>query len=113
DTSTIEFKYRGELHRMTSVKVSADYFKTMGIDLLAGRFFNDSHVDQHTRSAIVNETAAKRLGIQQASEAFITFPYCDSIPVQVVGIVRDFNVLGFEQQIQPAVYTIGNEACVF
>lgn len=113
DTSTVEFKHQGELFRMTSVKVSTDYFNTLGIDLLEGRLFNEGHADQHTRSAIVNETAAKRLGLQQTGDANITFPYCDSIPVQVVGVVRDFNVLGFEQQVQPAVYTIGNEACMF
>lgn len=113
DTSTVEFKHRGEGYRLTSVKVSADYFNTLGIDLLEGRLFNEGHADQHTRSAIVNETAAKRLGLQQTGDAYITFPYCDSIPVQVVGVVRDFNVLGFEQHVQPAVYTIGNEACMF
>lgn len=113
DTATWEFKHHGEIHRLTSVKISADYFQTLDIDLLDGRLLNDSHTDQHTRSALINETAAKQLGLQHAGDAFITFPYCDSIPVQVVGVVRDFNVLGFEQQIQPTVYTIGNEACAF
>lgn len=113
DTATWEFKHRGKVFRMTSVKISADYFNTLDIDLLNGRWLNDSYADQHTRSAIVNETAAKQLGLQQADDAFISFPSCDSVPVQVVGVVRDFNVLGFEQQILPTVYTIGNEACTF
>ncbi len=113
DTSTMNFKHQGEIYRMTSVKVSADYFETLGIDLLKGRLFSDHHADQHTRSAIINETAAKRLGLQHLDGTYISFPNCDSIPVQVVGVVRDFNVMGFEQHIQPAVYTIGNEACVF
>ncbi|GGG81058.1 ABC transporter permease [Parapedobacter pyrenivorans] len=113
DTSTVAFKHRGEAYRLTSVKVSADYFNTLGIDLLEGRLFNNGQADQHTRTAIVNETAARRLGLQQTGDAYITFPYCDSIPVQVIGVVRDFNVLGFEQHVQPAVYTIGNEACMF
>lgn len=113
DTSTVAFKHRGEAYRLTSVKVSADYFNTLGIDLLEGRLFNNGQADQHTRTAIVNETAARRLGLQQTGDAYITFPYCDSVPVQVIGVVRDFNVLGFEQHVQPAVYTIGNEACMF
>ncbi len=113
DTSTMAFKYRGEAYRMGSVKVSRDYFETLGIQLVDGRFFTDSHTDQNTRSAIVNETAAKKLGLQYAGGAFIAYLDCDSIPMEVVGIVKDFNVLGLEQQIQPAVFTIGNEACVF
>jgi len=115
DTSTVDFKHLGKPHRMKSVKISTDYFKTLGIGLVEGRLFNDNYADQHTRSAIINETAAKRLGLQQAGngESWIAFPYCDSIPIQIVGVVRDFNVMGLEQQIQPTVYTIGNDVCSF
>lgn len=113
DTSTMNFKHEGASYRMGSVKVSQDYFKTLNIDLIDGRSFNDSHADQHTRSAIINEAAAKRLGLKHAGGTYISYPDCDSIPVEVVGIVKNFNVLGFEQEIQPTVFTIGNDACVF
>ncbi|MBD1434161.1 ABC transporter permease [Sphingobacterium sp. DN00404] len=113
DTSTMNFKYKGNLHRLGSVKVSKDYFGTLDINLIDGRLFTDSHPDQHTRSAIINETAAKKLGLQYAGGAYITYPDCDSIPMEIVGIVKDFNVLGLEQQIQPTVFTIGNDACMF
>src|SRR5690606_3872853 len=82
DTSTMAFKHHGEIYRMTSVKISTDYFEALDIDLVEGRLFNDSYVDQHTQSAVVNEAAAKQLGLQQAGETLITFPYCDSIPVR-------------------------------
>lgn len=113
DTSTMTFKYQDKNYRIGSVKVSKDYFETLGIQLIDGRLFNDSHADQHTRSVIVNETAAKKMGLQNAGGVFMTYANCDSIPMEVVGVVKDFNVLGLEQQIQPAVFTIGNEACVF
>lgn len=113
DTSTMNFKYRGELHRLGSVKVSKDYFETLDIKLIDGRLFTNSYSDQHTRAAIINETAAMKLGLQRAGGTYITYPDCDSIPMEIVGIVKDFNVLGLEQQIQPAVFTIGNDACIF
>lgn len=113
DTTTVTFNHGGTGYRMASVKVSTDYFKTLDIDLVEGRMFDQSHTDQHTRNAIVNETAAKKLVLDESLGANITFPYCDSIPVQVVGVVKDFNVSGFENNIQPVVYTIGNEACMW
>ncbi len=113
DTTTYFFRHAGSTVRMGSVKVSADYFGTLGIQLMQGRLFNESYADQHTRSALLNETGARRLNLENPIGAVINFPHCDSIPVRVVGVVRDFNVSGFEQVIQPVVYTIGNEACIY
>jgi len=113
DTSTMNFKHNGKIHRLGSIKISKDYFETLDIKLIDGRLFSDNYNDQHTRSAIINETAAMKLGLQRAGGTYITYPGCDSIPMEVVGIVKDFNVLGLEQQIQPAVFTIGNDACIF
>src|SRR5690554_70687 len=113
DTTTVTFNHAGTGYRMASVKVSTDYFKSLDIDLVEGRMFDHSYTDQHTRNAIVNETAAKKLNLDEPLGANITFPSCDSITVQIVGVVEDFNVSGFENNIQPVVYTIGNEACMW
>jgi len=45
--------------------------------------------------------------------ASIAFPDCDSVPVAIIGVVKDFNVSGLENKVQPVVYTIGNKACRF
>ena len=113
DTSTTTFKSGDKEYRMTSVKISKDFFITLKVELMDGRLFDESYADQHTRSAIVNQTAANLLGHKDGKETFIAYPGCDSLPIRVVGVVRDFNVLGMEQQIQPSVFTIGNDACVF
>ena len=113
DTSTWKFKYNGTAYRMNSVKVSTDYFKTLHVALVQGRLFNDSYADQHTRTAIINETAAKNLNLSDPVGKIITFDHCDTVPVQIAGVVKDFNVHGFETLVQPVVYTIGNKACVY
>jgi putative ABC transport system permease protein len=113
DTSTFPFRNKGKDYRMKSVKVSTDYFKTLGVPLKKGRYFTDEVQDQQTRSAVINEAAAKKLGMADPVGEVITFPGCDSIPVRIVGVVKDFNVQGFESAIQPVVYTIGNQACMF
>jgi putative ABC transport system permease protein len=113
DTSTIGFKVEGKEHRMASIKISSDYFKTLQIPLVKGRFFNEELNDQNTRTAIINETAAKNLHLDDPIGKIITFPFCDTVPMQIVGVVKDINVLGFEKAVQPVVYTIGNNACMY
>jgi len=113
DTSTVSFNYNGKQYRMGSVKVSTDYFKTLNVALLKGRSFNESFADQNTRTAVINETAAKMLQVTSPGAQVITFGDCDTVPVQVAGVVKDFNVQGLESAVQPMVYTIANKACMF
>jgi putative ABC transport system permease protein len=113
DTSTVAFNHAGNAYRMASVKVRTDYFSTLDIALAQGRMFDHGFNDQNTRNAIINEAAARKMNLEHPTEAVISFPYCDSVPVQIVGVVKDFNVLGFENSVQPVVYTIGNKACMF
>lgn len=113
DTSTFAFKYDDHLYRMASVKVSDAYFATLGIQLVKGRMFDSRNADQNTRSAIINESAAKKLNLADVPGKTISFPGCDTIPVEIVGIIKDFNIAGFENLVQPAVYSIGNSACMF
>lgn len=113
DTSTHAFKTGGLPYRMASVKVSDDYFKTLQIKLLQGRYFDGRFVDENTQSAIVNEAAVQKMKLKNPVGKTITFNGCDSIPVQIVGVVKNFNVQSFESAIQPVVYTIGNKACMY
>jgi putative ABC transport system permease protein len=113
DTSTFSFKHNGKPYRMSSVKISKDYFKTLQVALVKGRYFTDAFADQNTRTAVINESAAQLLNLPNAIGQTITFPMCDSVPLQIVGVVKDFHVGGFERKVQPEVYTIGNKACMF
>jgi putative ABC transport system permease protein len=113
DTSTAGFKYNGRPYRMSSVKVSTDYFRAMHVKLKQGRDFTSETRDQNTRTAVINIAAAETFGIANPVGKYINFPGCDSIPMEIVGVVSNFNVYGFESQVQPAVFTIGQKACMF
>src|ERR1700744_2044751 len=113
DTSTFAFKNKGNVYRLSSVKVSADYFKTLGVPLKAGRLFTNDISDQQTRTAVINQSAVKKMNLRYPIGEIVTFGDCDSVPVKIVGVVKDFNVQGFESEVQPVVYTIGNKACMF
>lgn len=113
DSSTYNFQFQGEKVRMGSVKVSSEYFEALEVPLINGRYFNDSYADQNTRSAIINETAARKLGVENPLGKTISFGGCDEGDVNIVGVVKDINVHGFESAIKPMVYTIENKACMY
>lgn len=111
DTTTSEFRFAGTAVRLNSTKVSIDYFKTMDIKLLQGRLFADDHPEDLDNTAIINETALKKLGVANPIGQLLYFPYCDSIPYTVVGVVKDFNVQGLQTAVQPVVYSTSNAHC--
>lgn len=113
DTTTYAFKCEGKIYRMSSQKISTDYFKTMSIGLKQGRYFTDEAADQNTRTVVINESAAGKLHFADPIGKNITFPDCDSVPMRIVGVVKDFNVQGFDSEIQPVVFTVGQKACMF
>lgn len=111
DTTTWEFNYAGNSVRLNSTKISVDYFKTMDIKLLQGRLFAADHPEDLDNTAILNETAFRKLGGSNAIGQQIRFPFCDSIPYTIVGVVKDFNVQGLQAAVQPVIYTTSNAHC--
>ncbi|HEX2443742.1 MAG TPA: ABC transporter permease [Vicinamibacterales bacterium] len=94
---------------------SADYFKTMGIRLKSGRFFDDRDgrepqpVDlgyRVPRVAIVNETFAKTFWPTVADPVGRRFKFNDDKApwMTVVGLVRDIKHYGLERPMRPGVY---------
>ena len=80
----------------------ADYFKTYGIEFVAGRPY---HVSDTIREYVVNETLAKKLGYLNPSDILgktINFrSKGEGFPI--VGVVRDFNALSLKQPMSPVV----------
>jgi putative ABC transport system permease protein len=111
DTSSLEFRYAGKKVRLNSDRVSIDYFKAMNIQLLRGRLFENGRAEDLNNTAIINETAAKKMSIENPVGQTIYFPFCDTIPYTIVGVVKDFNVQGLQYQINPAIYTTSNAHC--
>ncbi len=85
--------------------VMADYFETMGIELLTGRFFTEQDCRPDSeRTVIINETFARRLGSnRQALDKRIAFQGSKNW-MRVVGVTRDVKHYGLDQVMRPAVY---------
>ncbi|SKB48643.1 ABC transporter permease [Daejeonella lutea] len=113
----VKIKPRGSSddHRIAFfVGADKDFTKTFGVHLLDGRTFdtvNDS------ASVILNETAAKMLGITRADEQLVEIPSAASgglsyqaisdsnlpFEAKVIGIVKDFHFQSLRDKIEPLV----------
>ena len=84
---------------LTSMMVDDYFVPTLHMQLLKGRNFSRAFSD--SASVILNESAAKLLGWNDPLGKFITYPGKDDQRFQIIGIVKDFNVVSLRNTIDP------------
>lgn len=86
--------------------VGSDYFRTFGVQLVAGREFTESDRLGTQRVAIVNEEFARKFNLGAGSEVigkFIGEGEGDSLNIQVVGLVTNVKYSSVKDSV-PAVF---------
>jgi predicted permease len=85
-------------------EIGADYFKTFGVHLLAGREFTLADTRGSQRVAIVNQAFAKKFKLgNDVVGKFMGDDGNDSLNVQIVGLVRDVKYSDVKDSV-PAVF---------
>jgi putative ABC transport system permease protein len=95
---------------MVTAWVDYDYLDTYGIGLQAGRFFDKSFTSDQS-ACLVNEAAIKNFGITDLQKTRIMVP-ADSgrmEPLQLLGVVRDFNFESLRNPIGPYIMRFQND----
>ncbi|MEL6538949.1 MAG: FtsX-like permease family protein, partial [Bacteroidota bacterium] len=89
-----------------SMLVNEDYFNTMRMELVQGRFFDENFQD--SLSMVVNESAVAEFGyddpIGQQVE-LINGQGQPNTPLTIVGVVKDFHFESLHTEITPFVFT--------
>lgn len=85
---------------LSSYMVDDNFIKTMGIEIIAGRNFDEQYGTDH-QSVILNETAVKYVGWDNPIGKYIT--YDNSRRFQVIGVMKDFR----SHSVRHPIYTIG------
>ena len=87
-------------------KIDADYFKTMGIPLLAGREFTARDTAEAPKVAIVSERIVRDYFPGGPGEALGRRVRLDDRGewLTVVGVVADIRQRGLDEEVQPMVY---------
>ncbi len=101
-------------------QVSADYFETLGIRLVNGRYLSERDTPNGLPVAVINETAANRFwpGENPIGKVFKLGPPEEMVPAgilppgyrfirwTVVGVLKDVKHNGLSQPSSPEIYTL-------
>ena len=100
---------KGEMKKLmlNEVFFDHDFFKAANIPFVAGRPFDPAMATDAHSAFIVNETAVKEFGWDDAIGKRISYGFDDASVEKwegaVVGVVKDFNVYSFHKKIEPLV----------
>jgi len=89
--------------------VSADYFRTLGIRVLAGREFNNEDTDKSPRVILVNEELVRRY-FPGESPIGQHIEISEGVPLTIVGVVRAVREIGLDQKLLPEFYVPATSA---
>lgn len=89
--------------------VDPNYFETIGGKILKGRDFSYRLLaTDSTQSIILNETAFKQLGLLKENSQIYIDRNDENVKINVVGVVKDIQVYGFEHAIMPTAYLVND-----
>jgi putative ABC transport system permease protein len=82
-----------------------NYIPTLGIEVLEGSGFSAS-VPQNEGKIMINEAAARLLGLSDPIGKVVIKNYGsdDEEKLEVIGVVKDFNVESFHNEVKPIVF---------
>ena len=92
---------------MNRIEADKDFIQTYQIKMLDGKFF-ESTSQSERQNVVINETAARILGVQNCNDTYI-HDYNRGGDSKVIGIVRDFQVKSFHFKIEPTVIVFDND----
>ena len=95
-----------------NMEVDFDFFKTLDVELSEGRLFDIEKDNDSIPSFILNETAVKNLNLENAIGKRIGSYINNNGDLQfgnIIGIVKDFHIEGFDMPIRPMILTINNQ----
>jgi putative ABC transport system permease protein len=105
-TLQIEFEGRGGIVNIDSRSASPEYFRTMGIPLLAGRPFREDDIAGRPDVGIVDDRIARQVfGNESPIGRRFRIPIVPGMPwVQIVGVAGHIRHEGLDRDLRPQVY---------
>jgi putative ABC transport system permease protein len=84
-------------------RVGFDFFKTYGIELVAGRAFDINYSTDSLEAFVINEAAVKRLGLTDPKTAVGLETTVSGRKGNIIGVVKNFNYESLRNEIIPII----------
>ena len=93
----------------------ANYFQTMQIPLLRGRFFTHQETTEERHVVVVNETFVQKNlnGEDPLGKRLIVYMKPENVPLEIIGVVADNKHLGLDQAVEPMTFYPHGEMTFF
>jgi putative ABC transport system permease protein len=101
-TNPFNIKGDDSVHFLWMYFVDCDFLPTHGLKLLEGRNFSRDIASDKTAAAIINESTARKLGIEKPIGAIIE-DQSDKSRYEVVGVIKDFHSESLHEEIRPLI----------
>ena len=102
-TIEIDGEQRRSPFGMPHNRVSHEFFKTYNMTIVAGRDFSLEYSTDAREAFILNETAVRRLGIENPEDVIDAPMSVPGWSGRVIGVVKDFNYESMRDEIKPIV----------
>jgi ABC-type antimicrobial peptide transport system permease subunit len=90
--------------RMAFISVDKDFIEAFEMDMVKGTSFAKDPPKKMNEEAIINETAAKMIGIEPIVGLPVKIP--GGFNGKIIGVVKDYNYMPLQNQIGPIVISI-------
>ena len=90
-------------YRVENIWIDYDFFKTLGMKLVAGREFSREFPTDEKKAIIVNEAFVEKFGIEDPVGKTIQYGAYNKA---IIGVVRNFHFLSLHHKIEPAIMTL-------
>ena len=88
-------------------EMDVDHLETMRYEMVGGRFFSEQN-PADTNAVILNETAARKLGLSIFKGKVLTTNYDHpQREREIIGVMKDFNFQSLKEPIQPLAMVLG------
>ena len=93
----------------------ANYFQTMQIPLLRGRFFTHQETTEERHVVVVNEAFVQKNlnGEDPLGKRLIVYMKPENVPLEIIGVVADNKHLGLDQAVEPMTFYPHGEMTFF
>lgn len=92
-------------YEIQELSVDANYLESINVELIAGRLFRDQF-ESDKQTVVINELMAKSMELDDPiGEVF----KIDSVQYTIVGLVKDFHVYSFFNEIRPAMFRVADK----
>ena len=99
--------YKGSpKHHIENISIDYDFFKTLGMKLVAGREYDREFPTDEKKSIIVNEAFVEKFGIEDPIGKTIQYGAYNKA---IIGVVRNFHFLSLHHKIEPITMNLSPE----